>query len=319
MQYVHSHTVKKLITSIIFGLLITGLAPFTLMDAAAQPTLFGIAKTGGGPAEFWMIDPTTGAGIDIGPVGFDGCSGMDQHPQTLTVYATCQRTSDGAQVLITIDPTSGAGTEVGPTGSTDKNPDLSFRNSDNTLYAFVFDFGPTPQSLGTIDINSGLQTTLGVTGDIGGGNSIAFSPGDTLFHSRTFNSIPTLNTLDQNNGAFTFVTNLASGPSGVPITGAMDFQPGTGILFGTSGRSGTSEVLFTIDTNTGIITEIGPTVINIDAIAFIDERRVGGEIIPIDTTSLILAGAQSFSWMIPVVLSVLGIGLFVVSRKSKNS
>jgi len=44
---------------------------------------------------------------------------------------------------------------------------------------------------------------------------------------------------------------------------------------------------------------------------------VGGEIIPIETTALILAGAQSFSWMIPVVLSVLGIGLFVVSRKSE--
>ena len=46
---------------------------------------------------------------------------------------------------------------------------------------------------------------------------------------------------------------------------------------------------------------------------------VGGEIIPIDTTSLLLAGTQSFSWMIPVVLSVLGIGLLVVSRKSENS
>ena len=46
---------------------------------------------------------------------------------------------------------------------------------------------------------------------------------------------------------------------------------------------------------------------------------VGGEIIPIDSTALILAGAQSFSWMIPVVLSILGIGLFVVSRKPENS
>ncbi len=42
---------------------------------------------------------------------------------------------------------------------------------------------------------------------------------------------------------------------------------------------------------------------------------VGGQIIPIQSTSLILAGAQTFSWMIPVTLSVLGIGLFVVSRK----
>jgi len=46
------------------------------------------------------------------------------------------------------------------------------------------------------------------------------------------------------------------------------------------------------------------------------DREVGGEFLPIETTSLLLAGAQSFSWMIPVVLSVLGIGLFVVSRKS---
>jgi len=45
------------------------------------------------------------------------------------------------------------------------------------------------------------------------------------------------------------------------------------------------------------------------------ELPVGGELIPIETTSLILAGAQTFSWMIPVVLSVIGIGLFVVSRK----
>ncbi len=46
---------------------------------------------------------------------------------------------------------------------------------------------------------------------------------------------------------------------------------------------------------------------------------VGGEIIPIESTALMLAGAQTFSWMIPVVLSVLGIGLFVVTRKSENS
>jgi len=45
---------------------------------------------------------------------------------------------------------------------------------------------------------------------------------------------------------------------------------------------------------------------------------IGGELIPIEQTSLILAGAQTFSWMIPVILSVLGIGLFVVYRKSEN-
>jgi len=55
------------------------------------------------------------------------------------------------------------------------------------------------------------------------------------------------------------------------------------------------------------------------ASAIVTVSPVGGELIPIETTSLILAGAQTFSWMIPIVLSVLGIGLFVVSRKSENS
>jgi len=46
---------------------------------------------------------------------------------------------------------------------------------------------------------------------------------------------------------------------------------------------------------------------------------VGGTLLPLDSTSLLLAGAQTFSWMIPVILSGIGIGLFVVSRKSENS
>ena len=42
---------------------------------------------------------------------------------------------------------------------------------------------------------------------------------------------------------------------------------------------------------------------------------IGGEIIPIETISLLLAGAQSFSWMIPVVLAGIGIGLVIITRK----
>jgi len=60
----------------------------------------------------------------------------------------------------------------------------------------------------------------------------------------------------------------------------------------------------------------GTRTFGIDDLTFVQEELlVGGEIIPIETTSLILAGAQSFSWMIPLVLSILGIGLFVVRRK----
>ena len=44
---------------------------------------------------------------------------------------------------------------------------------------------------------------------------------------------------------------------------------------------------------------------------------VGGALLSIDSTSLLVTGIQSSAWMIPVTLSVLGIGLFVASRKSE--
>jgi hypothetical protein len=43
---------------------------------------------------------------------------------------------------------------------------------------------------------------------------------------------------------------------------------------------------------------------------------VGGFNIPIDTSSLLLAGVQSISmWMIPVVIAGVGIGIFVIKLR----
>ncbi len=55
-----------------------------------------------------------------------------------------------------------------------------------------------------------------------------------------------------------------------------------------------------------------------ETVSLIFALLVGGEVISIEAASLILAGAQSFSWMIPFVLSGIGIGLFVF-RRSENS
>lgn len=47
----------------------------------------------------------------------------------------------------------------------------------------------------------------------------------------------------------------------------------------------------------------------------VDGIDVGGKIIPIESTSLLLAGVQSTTWLIPVILSAAGIGLVLVRRK----
>jgi len=101
-----------------------------------------------------------------------------------------------------------------------------------------------------------------------------------------------------------------------------------GILLGTTDggntwtpqSSGTNMVLLSVefaDANTVYISGAVGTILK--ASLPLQKIPVGGELLPIETTSLLLASAQSFSWMIPVILSGIGIGLFVVSRKSKNS
>ena len=49
-----------------------------------------------------------------------------------------------------------------------------------------------------------------------------------------------------------------------------------------------------------------------------ENNVIGGKIIPIESTSLILAGSQSFSWIILIAFSFTGIGLLVFFKKSKN-
>lgn len=45
------------------------------------------------------------------------------------------------------------------------------------------------------------------------------------------------------------------------------------------------------------------------------EEVVGGNVLQIDTFALLIAGAQSVTWIIPISLSILGIGLFLVKGK----
>jgi len=68
----------------------------------------------------------------------------------------------------------------------------------------------------------------------------------------------------------------------------------------------------TVSTDAGIF-----DVSNISDGSFVAQLKipVGGELIPLDTTSLLLAGTQmNAAWMIPVIVSAIGIGI-VIARK----
>ena len=154
---------------------------------AQAQTLFGLAHSGpNGPSTLYTIDPDTGAATEVGPTGFERCSGMDFSPFG-TLYATCFNAS-GVHVLITVIPETGVGAQVRPTGvgtASGEFPldflgiletatDISFPNSGGVLFAHLKLF----TSLWTFDVTSNSPTLVGETFLGGRGNGIAFSPGD---------------------------------------------------------------------------------------------------------------------------------------------
>jgi len=80
------------------------------------------------------------------------------------------------------------------------------------------------------------------------------------------------------------------------------------------GTVASCEVEFIVTHQSGVDTPI-----QLLSVRVVNPTPVGGELIPIESTALLLANTQTFSWMIPVILSGIGIGLFVVSRKPENS
>lgn len=245
-------------------------------SSTAGPQLFGAAHSGpNGPSTLYTIDASTGTATAIGPIGFERCSAMDVD-QSGTLYAICER-SDGSNenVLITIDPLTGAGTEIGPTSVSmfqTTTTGMSFRPSDNTLFVPTFFPGAI---LATVDLTTGMGTRLAGDPQIGAspgngcdcGWSFAFAPDNTLYltvGNRLF-------TVDQVTGQATFVADTApASDTDFRINGA-DFEPGTGILYGSLARGFSSNLnrLVIIDPTTGNVTVVGESTLGLDALAWL--------------------------------------------------
>jgi hypothetical protein len=240
-------------------------------DVIVRPgRLFGVSFNGpSGPSTLHSIDHLTGVATPIGPIGFNAVSAMD-FDSAGTLYAIGRRPVGGVSVLLTINTATGAGTEIGPTGVEnlgfgDSVSDLSFRNSDGVLYAYL----EAGDGLGTVNKLTGAITALGRSGVSCCGNGLEFSPGDVLFHSNDTE----LHTLNQATGLATLVAPMVFPfpEADFPRINAMDYQPGTGVLFGSLIKGfGSSRVsyLVTVNTTNGVVTVVGQTVTLLDAIAF---------------------------------------------------
>jgi len=314
---------SKAISYFIFGILVLAIVPSSVMQSYGQvPTtiMFGEShQTPGGPSTLLQINPLTGAATTVGPIGFTACGAMDFDPISGVLFAACLDPA-GVQVLVTVNTSTGAGTLVGPFVNTlFRNFDLSFR-ADGTLFLGSFDNVIAFVSLFTVNTTTGLATLVGVIEPNSGGNGMSFQAG-TLFHASGFNFV--LNTLNQGTGVPTFVAPLAFAafpPLNLPRINAMDSDPLSGIMFTSvnDGFQGSGpNYLATLNTATGLITHIGLSQNGLDGLAIqLVQAPIGGTLVPIDTTALLLASVQSISmWMIPVVAAGIVIGVFVIKRR----
>lgn len=169
--------------------------------------------------------------------------------------------------LITINTTTGAGTLIGSYNlGTETLADITF-TSDGTLYGWV---EPDTDSLATVNLATGAATVVGPSGLSTSGSGIAANASDILYYAGSRDNGP-LRTINRLTGLPTTVATL-DGTAGQPIN-AMAFSP-AGVLYAVVRGPN----LVTINTTTGHVTVLGPSVANLDAIIF-----SGGAVTPTNT------------------------------------
>ncbi len=247
-------------------LLIAVLAGAGPADAAA--ILYGADGAGGNPnTALTILDPTTGGSVStVGPIGF-AVTGMAFHPTTGVLYGTTGNMSLGtANSLITIDVATGAGTLVGPNGL-GPVADIAF-DAAGTLYGWA---ERGQDDLVTLDLTTGAASVVADSGLDTRGSGLAFDASGVLWSAGNADSSRggVLRTIDPITGLSTGTLPLASSTGG--RLGALAFDD-AGTLFAadaaTTGTPASSLSLLTIDTTTGVVTQVGSTLPGLDAIAF---------------------------------------------------
>jgi Ca2+-binding RTX toxin-like protein len=231
--------------------------------AAPSQTLYGADGSGGNPSNLYEIDRNSGAVVrTIGPIGFS-VTGLAIHPETAELYgSTGGADPNDPGSTIKIDKASGDGTLIG-----DQIPatqfgaaDITF-TSDGTLYGW----SEESDDLVTINVASGAATVVGDSGESTAGSGLSASPADTLFFTG-FNDNGDLSTVSRTTGLLTTVATL-DGTVGDAIN-ALAFDDGGTLLGSRRLNNQIDRDLIRINTSSGDVTSLGPSVDRLDAIEF---------------------------------------------------
>ena len=277
-------SVKRLIVIVISVFLSssTSYAQSVLYGAAGQSCDFPNEQN-----SLFIVNPVNADTQLIGPVGFDGVTGLAQLGDG-RVVASASNDSDGTKiaVLIEIDLSTGQGTLIGQIGDETnpdecgRVPDITYNPVTNTLYGSgkACNVGGEDEDdtrLLRINHNTGQGTIIGNTGiESMAGNGLAMSPDGRLFLAGNagnggFFTGGQLFSLNPDNAQIINAMSLV--PFNFPSPNGMDFNPVTGVLFASdsnfSDKGGWG--LETINTLTALITPIGSLPDCFDALAFV--------------------------------------------------
>jgi hypothetical protein len=268
---------SNLISAKAFAVITFAATVFATATQSYAGTLYGTTAAGAA-GELFILNPATGAMIqDIGPLNDISSlnypiTGLAMNPITGVLYGSTGNSTPGTEArLVTINPTTAQVTLIGSfnagpvnTGGTPSTmADLAFDAAGN-LFGIGSIGGPQLYSINQLTGQATVVGSTGLTSTSGGG--LAISAGHIFYGTPTSTRF---GTYDPNTGAY---SNIAAPTR--PVSGAyagLSFDE-TGTLYGLNlGSSSLLTHLVTINPLTGAVTDLGQSVANLDAIAFVPE------------------------------------------------
>jgi len=315
--------INRLLAGTLALVLVAGLGTPAFAGPSPVPVpgdMYGVEGNGSPstPGGLNLVDQSDASLTFVGdPVTPGGLSGL-AIDSTGTAYGSTVSGFGSPSDLVLIDLNTGnlinnLGTITDQSGQTLKIGDLADQPGTDIIFGITANQGPSGPLVGggflfTISTIDGSAILVGDTG-ISVNAGLGFAPDGTLYMSEVNPS--NLHTVDPTNAQILTTVAVADNWDGLCVRA-------DGTIFATQvGFSVAPFDLATLNPSTGDVSLIGSHDASLSDCDFVPVVVIGGEFLPIDSTALVLASAQSFSWMIPVILSVLGIGLFVVSRKSE--
>jgi len=293
--------VKYTFAILVLTILGTLFTPLSLNEADASGTLYG----GDRPDNFFTINVNNGLGALVGNTGAGGSTEIECTPDGIICWS---QQPDGAFTATQFNSANGAAIG-GPVFNGGSHTGLEWVGA--TLFATVIPGPQFPSSLHTLIPSTGVSTPIGLTG-VGPISGLAFDVcTSTMFGIAGGPGPANLYTINLGSGAANLVgTTLMQ-------AGSLQFGPDGKLYAGGTGPDAGN--LFRINPSNGVSTLVGSTgfgpVTGLTLIGQVECGPVGGNILPMDTTALLLAGTQmTAAWLIPAIVSAIGIGI-VIARK----